>query len=34
MDLATRFKIGMHLLNREGRYQRFSEIIRYNTSIK
>ena len=34
IDLATRFRIGMSLLNMEKRYERFSEINIYNTSFK
>jgi len=34
IDFATWFKIGMYLLNREKRYQCFSEINRYSTSFK
>ena len=34
IDLTTPFKIGMYLLNREKRYQRFSEVNRYNTNFK
>ena len=34
IDLATQFKIGMYLLNRQKLYQCFSEINRYNKSFK
>jgi len=34
IDLATRFKIEMYMLNREKRYLPFSEINRYTTSFK
>jgi len=34
IDLATRFKIEMYLLNRKSVTNAFSEINRYNTSLK
>ena len=34
IEMATRFKIGMYLLNREKGYLRFSKINICNTSFK